>query len=75
LLQLKESSISKECVDVKSVDGMLSKMKKTMKKSLLFLANVRKISISYIDQNNLISGTSTVLYLHTRHIRFSYWYI
>jgi hypothetical protein len=41
----KESSISKECVDVISVDGMLSKMKKTMKKSLLFLANVRKIKL------------------------------
>jgi hypothetical protein len=33
----KESSISKECVDVKSVDGMLSKMKKTMKKSLIYI--------------------------------------
>ncbi|CAC5408780.1 unnamed protein product [Mytilus coruscus] len=53
--------ISKDPSDVKSVEKMFAEMELNMEKSLLFLANVKKISISRIGQNGTwLPGRSSV---------------
>ncbi|XP_052102786.1 sacsin-like [Mytilus californianus] len=56
--------ISKDPSDIKSVEKMFAEMELNMEQSLLFLANVKKISISRIGQNGTwLPGSSVELSL------------